>query len=251
MDLRFFNSHEWLRGSPWQCSPREVEEQTVMRKFVRSGDTVFDIGANIGLHTVLLSKLVGPSGKLFVFEPNAELLKPLRDTVSKLRNAALHPFALSDTNGISNLFVVEDDHSLASLSNWTSNSPADLAIHTVGCEMRRMDDLVANASLPRPDFIKCDVEGAELKVFTGGRDTLNVENAPVILFEANVHTAKGFGVPVSAARDFLEALPAPRYRFFILAEDGKMHRITELDPVHSNPLAVPAAKLHLWPELPA
>jgi FkbM family methyltransferase len=58
------------------------------------------------------------------------------------------------------------------------------------CEERRLDDLTTANCIPRPDFIKCDVEGAELKVFQGASKTLDCVDAPIILFEANVHTAR-------------------------------------------------------------
>src|SRR5438477_3528834 len=58
MDLRSSNAHFWLAGTPFKSSPREVDEQTVMRRFVRSGEVAFDVGANVGLHTLLLAELV-------------------------------------------------------------------------------------------------------------------------------------------------------------------------------------------------
>ena len=56
-----------LKGSPWKTPPWEYAEQCIMRKVVAEGEVVFDIGANIGIHTVLLSKLTGPTGRLCVF----------------------------------------------------------------------------------------------------------------------------------------------------------------------------------------
>jgi hypothetical protein len=67
VDLRLLNSHFWLIGTPFAHSPIEMDEQMVMRRFVREGDTVFDIGANFGVHTALLAQLTGPRGHVFTF----------------------------------------------------------------------------------------------------------------------------------------------------------------------------------------
>ena len=187
-----------------------------MQRFVRKGDVAFDIGANIGLHSILLSGQVGPEGKLCVFEPNVELLSALRHTVRKLDNATLYAFALSNKNGSSTLFV-PSDHTTASLADWTGSSPVfkdDGPSHVVTCDERRIDDLIEEHILPPPDFIKCDVEGAELLVFEGARQTLNRVDAPIILFEANECASSAFNLDVAAAKDFLAGLDAPALLLF-------------------------------------
>src|SRR6476469_11240640 len=68
IDLRDGLSHLLLAGSPWPGVPWEVNEQLVMRRLVRPGDVVLDVGAHIGLHTVLLSALAGPHGAVHAFE---------------------------------------------------------------------------------------------------------------------------------------------------------------------------------------
>ena len=239
MDLRLGDTRLWLKGSPRESSPREIGEQGAMRRVVRRGDVVFDIGANVGLHTVLLSSLAGPEGRVFAFEPNRELYPALARTVACLGNTALLTYALSDRTESAALFVPLD-HSMASLSDWTKGK-FEAEAHSVPCELRRMDDLVGSGELPTPDFIKCDVEGAELTVFQGGRDTLDREDAPVILFEANVHAARGFGLDISAAKDLLESLPRARYQYIEVGRAGKLSPLKTLNPVHSNLLAVPRA----------
>ena len=74
VDLRSGHAQYLLQGDPWTHAPREQPEQDAMRRVVARGDVVIDIGANLGIHTVLLAKLIGPDGKLFAFEPNTALL---------------------------------------------------------------------------------------------------------------------------------------------------------------------------------
>ena len=80
-----------------------------MRRTIEAGDIVFDIGANVGLHAVLLSKLAGDAGQLCVFKPNPELLPQLRKTIGGLGNANLYPCVLSDVDETATLFAPGDD----------------------------------------------------------------------------------------------------------------------------------------------
>jgi FkbM family methyltransferase len=244
VDLRQLSSHFWLIGTPFEHSPLEMDEQSVMRRFVHVGDTVFDIGANIGMHTTLLSQLVGPRGRVFAFEPNAELLQTLTLTVARLRNAVLYPYALSD-RATEAPFFVPVHHTMSSLADWTTNATLDHVrfgkARTITVQQQRIDDLVADGILPLPNFIKCDVEGAELKVFRGGENTLDHADAPVILFEAGPESAAGFGLSMTDAARFLGALPRPGYQFFELLGGGTLRRVepSDLKPHNQNVLAVP------------
>lgn len=248
VDLRLLNSHFWLIGTPFAHSPIELDEQIVMRRFVREGDTVFDIGANFGVHTVLLSQLTGPRGRVLAFEPNGELLPTLALTIDGLGNAALHRCALSDEDTEATFFI-PSDRAMASLSDWTSLEPMSelrqrLALgkaHTITVQQARMDTLVSNGIVPMPNFIKCDVEGAELKVFRGGQETLDRGDAPVILFEAGPESAAGFGLSMTDAAGFLVGLPKPGYQLFELHGGGTLRSVrpADLKRHNQNVLAMP------------
>lgn len=190
MDLRMFDSHSWFRGSPWRESPREPNEQRIMERVVRPRDVAYDIGANLGLHMALLSRCVGAAGRVYAFEPNPALVRLLRLTAHEAGNCVLHNVALGDVEETAMLFV-PDDHSMASLANWTNGRCG--RTRQVRCDQVKLDHLIAEGLQP-PDFIKCDVEGAELKVFTGARQTLDRSAAPIVLFEAGENTSKGFGL---------------------------------------------------------
>jgi FkbM family methyltransferase len=240
VDLRK-GHHDLLKGTPWEIVPWEHSEQHVMQHIVKDRDIAFDIGANIGIHTVLLSKLIGLKGRLCVFEPNHELLPQLSLTVGGLGNATLYPFALSNKSEVATLFV-PDNAEMGSLANWTSGRDGIGGIPTINCEVRRIDDLIDSGTIPQPDFIKCDVEGAELMVFQGGCQALNRADAPIIMFEANVHTARGFGLTVEDAKNYLANLAIPGFNFYEIQEGGSLVRIEKNHPIHSNILAVPRSK---------
>ena len=243
VDMRFGLSHDMLRGDPWPATPWESDEQAVMRRVVGRGDVALDVGANYGIHSVLLSSLVGAEGRLFMFEPNEELLPALRRTAAGLANAALFPVALTERSGASTLFVPLN-HQMGSLAPDGGAQTRELS-----CEHRSLDELVGAGDVPRPDFIKCDVEGGELSVFRGGARTLNRRDAPVVLYEVNVWGARNFGAGVADATDFLAGLDEPRYSFFRVAAGGALERVERVDADYANVLAVPQSKLSRWPGL--
>jgi FkbM family methyltransferase len=237
LDMRLPGSLRWLEGSPWNESPREQDEQYVMRQIVREGDLVLDIGANIGLHLALLSRLVGSSGSVMAFEPNPQLLPNLRRTAAVAGNVVVHNIALSDQNADASLFVPVD-HSMATLADRTGR----LGMTTEeSCRMHRLEDF--EPVVFHPDFIKCDVEGAELQVFRGAHRILDREDAPILLYEAGVNTGIGFGLGQWEATDFLTTLDGPNFSLFAISEGGALTPIDRETGQNVNVLAVPRARL--------
>ncbi len=111
VDLRVGSSHGIFTGKAW-----EENEQRVVQKLLKEGDIAFDIGAHFGIYTVLLSHLVGPTGRVVAFEPNPRILPSLERTVKELDNVTLLPILLSNCSGKQTLYVPEDD-SMASLAD--------------------------------------------------------------------------------------------------------------------------------------
>ena len=221
------------------ASPISVSgEEKVMAQFVRPGDTVFDIVAHFGFYTLLLSKLVGASGIVFAFEPNPELLPCLRRTVEVHDNISLFETALSEKRGEIELFVPEDA-SMASLSNWTNSIAGK--VHSVMCDMKVLDELIDAGEIPLPNFIKCDVEGAELSVFAGAHTIFDSVNAPVVLFELNKKALESFGNKTSDYRRFFESRESATYTLFEVFPGG-IRDMQDWDVAYTNVLAVPASR---------
>ncbi|MEJ7623613.1 MAG: FkbM family methyltransferase [Pyrinomonadaceae bacterium] len=210
-------------------------EERVIKHFLKAGGTVFDIGAHFGVYTLLMSRLVGAEGRVFAFEPNSEVLPSLRKTVSNIANIRLLEHALSDSSGTLDFFVPEDA-SMASLRDWSGGSGGE--VHKLSCETRRLDDLVAGG-LPLPDFVKCDVEGAELSIFEGARDTFDRVDAPIIMFEIVRRAATAFGHTPSDYLNVLRSFKQVQYSFFEIVPDG-IRRFESDEIEYANVLAVPA-----------
>jgi hypothetical protein len=86
-------------------------------------------------------------------------------------------------------------------------------------------------------------------VFMGGRETLNRPNAPVILFEAGADSARGFGLGLTEAADYLASLSHPAYQFFEVLEKGALRPVgpSDFKPQYQNLVAVPKSNMRFIP----
>ncbi len=148
----------------------EYAKINLFEKMVAPGSTVYDIGAHVGYYTLMASVLVGPTGKVYAFEPLPRNLHYLRKHLSlnKIQNVQVIAGAVSDTDGTLR-FQEGGDSSTGRLSE-----AGDIVVATY-----RLDNFVKEKNLPLPDYLKIDVEGAELKVLQGSRNILR-QRHPVI-----------------------------------------------------------------------
>jgi len=146
--------------------------------------TVVDIGANVGFYTLMAARLVGETGRVHAFEPSKPTLEKLRRNIAANRftNIVVHEIALSDRNE-ERTFHHDEDPS----RNRFGQVDTPDGEETIGC--RSLDaELGRNA---RVDFIKIDVEGAELLVLRGALELLaNNPNAAVMceFSDLNAHS---------------------------------------------------------------
>jgi FkbM family methyltransferase len=159
----------------------EPHLQRAIKRYVAVGDTVYDIGANIGYVSLSLSKQVGPTGRVIAFEPvprNADLLRAnIQD--NRIQNVSVFCVAASNRRGEATIRFAEN---LATASlTWHRDDPAATAI-TV--KTVAIDEMVGAGEIGNPAFIKIDVEGAEDLVLEGMRKTLAAAR-PVLFVECS------------------------------------------------------------------
>lgn len=155
--------------------------QRAIRRYVHSGDMVYDVGANFGYISLSLAKQVGPTGHVAAFEPIPQNLDVLRKNITNngLSNVQVFDVAASDRKGEA---VIRSAGNVAtsSLVWYKKNSSAEeLVIKTVA-----IDELVKNGELAEPAFVKIDVEGAEGLVLKGMQRTV-AQSRPVLFIESS------------------------------------------------------------------
>jgi FkbM family methyltransferase len=128
---------------------------------VRPGSIVWDIGAHYGYIALLESAAVGPSGRVFSFEPNPRNRRLLEAHLrwNRASNTKILPYAVSSATGEMS-FGWKEDQRASSIASHLGGSGWTVPV-------RQIDALIASGELPAPDFLKIDVEGAEIELLRG------------------------------------------------------------------------------------
>ena len=158
----------------------EPEMVRLFRTLINPSDVVFDVGANIGCTTLLFSEL---ARTVYAFEPSATTFALLQQNVARAerRNVVALNFALGAEAGETTLTFAPSNRAGGFVSDRTQAS----AGHTKEkISVRRLDDVMASASVGHVDFIKIDVEGFEPHVLHGARQTLE-RHRPTVVLELN------------------------------------------------------------------
>ena len=135
----------------------------------RQGDVVWDVGANVGLYTVSFADWVGPSGKVFAFEPDAMNLPKLRSACGGRSNIEVCAFGLSDKTERRTFLGDGGDGTTSRVLQPGEPVPRG----AVEVELQTGDDALQGAKAQFPDIIKVDVEGHELSVLKGLQGALS------------------------------------------------------------------------------
>lgn len=168
----------WIKGSgPNACwfGTYEVSRLRTFANLIGDGAVVYDVGANVGIYSLLASLRAGPSGRVYAFEPLESNLRHLRRhiTLNKLRNCTVLEQAVCNEEGTRSFSAAGFDSSMAHLA-----PDGELRVSST-----TLDNCVYGVKRLRPpDIIKIDVEGAELEVLEGC-DRIVSEFHPTIFLE--------------------------------------------------------------------
>jgi len=201
-----------------RAAGRASLEKRAFLALIRAGDVVFDVGANRSYFTRLFSWIVGKKGAVHAFEPQPGTFAILRTAIERAgrpANVTLNLCALGDKDGAAILHQPGGDDGQASLRTHGNGSWKHASsVHRYECLVRTLDDYAA--AMTRLDFLKCDVEGAELLVVKGGRATLK-RLMPLLWLESNADWSRAFG---SAPADLIAELRALGYDRFFSSEEN-------------------------------
>jgi FkbM family methyltransferase len=163
-------------------------DMLALKSLVSSGDSVADIGANVGVYTKELSSLVGLAGHVYSFEPILDTFEILQAVITKAHlsnvcsfNAALgaqpaeHEMVIPDLGGFTGYY-------------WAHLARTGDSGQRETVKVLTLDDLWKSNSIDGLDFIKCDVEGGELEVIQGGLELVR-SRLPGWLLEVSRETS--------------------------------------------------------------
>jgi len=199
----------WRRG----FSDRSEE---LFVSLLQKGMIVFDIGANVGLYTLLAALKVGPNGKIYAFEPVPSIFKRLKENLelNNIYNVVPIPIAVSDKKGIARISVAGMGSSLVYYPVHASGF--------VEVPTEPLDTFVEQEDIKRVDAIKLDVEGAELHVIRGADQTIR-KFKPIMMVEINPMTLKAAG---TTPEELFQTVIGYGYQAYII-RNGKAVPVTQ------------------------
>jgi FkbM family methyltransferase len=169
----------------------EPFEGQCLKRLLRPGMTVVDVGANVGYYTWLASRLVGPAGRVLSFEPGPYAFERLQRVIAEnsIRNVEACQIALSDHGGRATLYVPQKEE-----GNYNpSLTPYLPDMTAVDVAVDRLDTLLDRFNVGTVDLMKVDVEGHELNVFRGASLAVGEGRIANVLCEFNEGYQAGAG----------------------------------------------------------
>ena len=178
----------------------EKFETEVMKKNIKKGYVVIDCGANLGYYSLLFSKLVGKSGKVFAFEPDPKNFSLLQKNlkVNDITNVVALNLAVSDKQGESFLFLDKHYPGNSKMYNEGKNEGGKIKINCV-----RLDDYFKGFK-KKINLIKMDIEGSEGNAIKGSTDIIKNNKTIKLVLEYFPEALKSCGTEPKELLDLLK-----------------------------------------------
>jgi FkbM family methyltransferase len=209
--------------SYWIRSPLSQERLMLgyLKRLIQPGDTVYDVGANVGLYTRFMSRF--GAGKTVAFEPMSENIALLKRNVSLAKGDAdkiqIMAFAVGDTDG-SELLQIDNVMSGTASLDRVLGGQASFGRKFYGygplterVRVAKLDSLVFGENLPPPRVMKIDIEGAEMLALRGAERVLR-EHHPDLAIELHGE---------NMVKEVLAHLDQHGYACFAYVKEGKKH----------------------------
>jgi FkbM family methyltransferase len=157
--------------------------ERLFRREIKVGQTVVDVGANVGYHTLVMASLVGPSGHVFAIEPQrkaCDLLQRSLHLNAFQNRVSLLNIGLGSAESVEKIVIPLTWTSGAHIEPRASNSSdnENRGHESYDVTVRRLDDVISGQHV---DFIKIDTEGYEFEVIQGFGALLNLPNLKILM----------------------------------------------------------------------
>lgn len=187
----------------------EKEQLLLVKNFIKPGMSVIDIGANIGLYSVIIDKLIQSQGEIFAFEPSKEIFNLLKNNLklNKCNQVKPFPIALGEADNQTLNLVLEKGYGdgFRYINNKLQVNNQEIK-ETEEVQMMTLDTFMEKQNKTKIDFIKIDVEGYECQVLKGAEQILSVNKNTIVLYENSEIGLKRAGHSQAELSNYLKKL---------------------------------------------
>ncbi len=220
--LKYIKKHYYFNKLKTNTFSDE-EDLLLLKMFVKPGDTVIDIGANIGIYTKFLSNLAGTNGTVISIEPVPETFYYLQHNIKRLKllNTNAYCFACSATKGNAIMQIPKFENKTDNFYEATITTQINNKLKNLQIKTETLDNCTNNKK--NITFIKCDVEGHELEVLLGAKQVLTTYK-PVWLLEIN----DNLNAPEKKTEELLQIFNNHNYKIYINNKQTLIQRTSEI-----------------------
>lgn len=202
---------------------QDAFEIELLKKHIKKGNTVLDIGANIGFYATILSDIVGENGKIHCFEPDATNFVHLKKETSSYTNIIINNKAVGPKTEKIKIYTSKElnvDHRTYKPEQYDKEIEIDAV---------SIDEYMAGT---RVDFIKMDIQGFEMEAMKGMKETLKKNPNVKMISEFWPYGLKKAG---SSVRDYFTLLKELDFKIEILKENKlevlTLEKVLQLEPL--------------------
>ena len=202
---------------------QDAFEIELLKKHIKPGDTVLDIGANIGFYATILSDIVGEKGKIHCFEPDTTNFNHLKKTTDSYKNIIINNKAVGPKTEKLKIYTSKElnvDHRTYKPEEYDQEIEIDAV---------SIDDYLKGAKV---DFIKMDIQGFEMEAMKGMKETLKNNPNVKMISEFWPYGLKKAG---SSLRDYFVLLKELNFNVEILKENKleilNLETVLRLEPL--------------------
>jgi FkbM family methyltransferase len=161
---------------------RELESTKILGKFIRKGDVVADIGANIGYYALMEARIVGKDGLVYAIEPSPSNFRNLKKNIGMNDYGNLQAFELAIGDKKRKARMYMSSHSNLNSLVVQKNKKIE---RSIDIQLQTLDGFLKGRA--RPTFLRMDVEGYEYNIIKGSKELLGSKNRLVIFMEIHPH----------------------------------------------------------------
>jgi FkbM family methyltransferase len=224
------------------CGSFEPNEFAFLDRVLKPGMVFVDVGANDGYYTLFAARRVGPTGRVVAAEPSSRERAHLQRNLGRngLDNVTVVPAAIGGSSGLADLHLAHGVHAgHNTLGSFAHDDVVRASLERVAIEP--LDSVIARLGLPRVDFVKIDVEGAEARVIAGAATVL-ASLRPLLLIEVNDKALRAQG---NCADSLLALLRRElSYDIFVFSPvTGLLEASRDGEPLSANVVAIPSERV--------